>query len=42
VNEIATFFRTRKSPIPIPEMIEVFAYLAAAEESKRRRGIPVA
>ena len=42
VVEIATFFRTRRSPVPIDEMIEVFAYLAAAEESKRRRGIPVA
>ena len=39
---ITNFFRTRKSPIPVDEMIEVFAYLAAAEESKRRAGVPVA
>jgi predicted dehydrogenase len=38
---IVEFFRTRKSPIPEPEMVEVFAYLAAAEESKRRQGVPV-
>lgn len=38
---IAEFFRSRKSPIPTAEMVEVFTYLAAAEESKRRRGVPV-
>lgn len=38
---IADFFRKRQSPVPVDEMVEVFAYLAAAEESKRRRGAPV-
>jgi len=42
VIAIAEFFRTKRSPIPVEEMVEVFAYLAAAEESKRRRGAPVA
>lgn len=41
VIAIADFFRTGKSPIPVDEMVEVFAYLAAAEDSKRQRGIPV-
>lgn len=41
VVAIASFFRTRQSPIPEDEMIEVFSYLAAAEESKRRQGVPV-
>ncbi|MBS0263401.1 MAG: Gfo/Idh/MocA family oxidoreductase [Planctomycetes bacterium] len=41
VLAIAKFFRTREAPIPVEEMVEVFAYLAAAEESKRRRGVPV-
>lgn len=38
---IANFFKTKTSPVPEDEMIEVFTYLAAAEESKRRRGAPV-
>ncbi|MDB5386180.1 MAG: hypothetical protein JWM11_1826 [Planctomycetaceae bacterium] len=42
VVAICTFFRTRKSPVPVDEMLEVFAYMAAAEESKRRGGVPVA
>lgn len=39
---IADFFRNRRSPIPTAEMVEVFAYLAAAEASKQRQGVPVA
>ena len=30
------------APVPVDEMVEVFAYLEAAEESKRRGGSPVA
>lgn len=41
VVAIAEFFRSKRSPVPVDEMVEVFAYLAAAEESKRRRGTPV-
>lgn len=39
--EIAKFFLNGTSPIPVEEMVEVFKYLAAAEESKRRGGVPV-
>jgi len=38
---IAQFFQTGKSPISEAEMVEVFAFLAAAEESKRLHGAPV-
>lgn len=41
VQAIARFFRTGRSPIPVPEMVEVFAFLAAAEASKRSGGVPV-
>lgn len=41
VAAIVNFFRTRQSPVAVDEMIEVFAYLEAAEESKRRKGTPV-
>lgn len=41
VVAIAEFFRSKSSPVPVDEMVEVFAYLAAAEESKHLRGTPV-
>lgn len=41
VLAIARFFRTRRSPVPEAEMIEVFSFLAAAEASKARGGRPV-
>lgn len=41
VQKIADFFRTGQSPVPPAEMVEVFAFMAAAEESKRLGGIPV-
>lgn len=41
VVTIAEFFRRRQSPVPADEMVEVFTYLAAAEESKQRKGMPV-
>ena len=41
VVAIATFFRTGQSPVPVDEMVEVFAFMAAAEESKQRKGTPV-
>ena len=40
-SAIGRFFQTGQSPVAVDEMVEVFAYLAAAEESKRRQGIPV-
>ena len=38
---MADFFRTRKPPISASETIEIFAFLEAAHESKRRGGVPV-
>ena len=39
--EIAKFFKTGKSPVTADETIEMFAFLEAAEESKRMKGAPV-
>lgn len=41
MTSIVEFFRTKQSPVPVEEMVEVFAYIEAAEESKRRGGTPV-
>lgn len=41
MNEIARFFKTGKAPIKPEVTIEIIAFLEAAEESKRRGGIPV-
>jgi predicted dehydrogenase len=41
VGEIATFFRTRKPPVSAAETIEMFAFMEAADESKRQGGKPV-
>ncbi len=42
VREIARFFKTGKPPVPPEETLEIFAFLEAAEESKRQEGRPVA
>jgi predicted dehydrogenase len=39
--EIALFFKTRKPPVEPEETLEVFTFMEAAEESKRRGGVPV-
>jgi predicted dehydrogenase len=39
--EIGRFFKTRQPPVSASETIEVFAFLEAAEESKRQGGAPV-
>jgi predicted dehydrogenase len=39
--EIARFYRTGKSPVPAAETIEIFAFMEAADESKRQGGAPV-
>jgi hypothetical protein len=39
--EIARFFKTGKSPVPAAETIEIFTFMEAADESKRRGGVPV-
>ena len=40
-REIGRFFKTGKSPVPAEETIEVFAFMEAADESKRQGGAPV-
>ncbi|MBE7539361.1 MAG: Gfo/Idh/MocA family oxidoreductase [Opitutaceae bacterium] len=41
VREIVSFFQTRKAPVSHDEMIEVLAFMEAADESKRQGGSPV-
>jgi hypothetical protein len=40
--EVARFFHSRKPPIDAEMTIEIFAFMEAADESKRRGGTPVA
>jgi hypothetical protein len=39
--EIGKFFKTRQPPVSAEETIELFAFMEAAEESKRLGGTPV-
>ena len=39
--EAVKFFQTRVSPVPIETTIEILAFMEAADESKRRGGVPV-
>lgn len=41
VDTIAVFFRTGVAPVRPEETIEIFAFMEAADESKRRGGAPV-
>jgi len=41
-REIGRFFKTGKSPVSAGETIEIFAFMEAADESKRQGGAPVA
>ncbi len=41
-REIGRFFKTRRPPVSAEETIEMFAFMEAADESKRRGGAPVA
>ena len=41
VKEIAAFFRTGKPPVSHEETLELYAFMEAADESKRRGGSPV-
>jgi hypothetical protein len=41
VEAIATFFRTGQPPVSAEETIEIFAFMEAADESKRHGGKPV-
>ena len=40
-RQVAEFFASGVSPVPTAETLEIFAFLAAAEESKLRHGAPV-
>lgn len=42
VNEIVKFFKTGKAPVPPEETIEIFAFMSAADESKKLNGAHVA
>lgn len=42
VAEIARFFTTGKPPVPAEETLEMFAFMEAADESRREGGAPVA
>ncbi|NOZ38996.1 MAG: Gfo/Idh/MocA family oxidoreductase [Planctomycetes bacterium] len=41
IVEIVKFFKTGKSPVSEDETLEIFAFMEAAEESKRQGGCPV-
>jgi hypothetical protein len=41
VAEICKFFRTGRPPVSAAETLEIFAFMEAADESKRQGGIPV-
>jgi hypothetical protein len=41
VVEVARFFKTGKPPVAAEETIEIFAFMEAADESKRQGGAPV-
>lgn len=41
VREIIKFFQTRVPPVPAEETLELFAFMEAADESKRQNGAPV-
>jgi predicted dehydrogenase len=40
-RQIGKFFKTRQPPVTADETLEIFAFLEAAEESKRQGGAPV-
>jgi hypothetical protein len=41
VVEIVKFFRTRQVPVTEAETLEIYAFMEAADESKRQGGMPV-
>ena len=41
IVEIINFFKTGKPPVSEDETLEIFAFMEAAEESKRQGGCPV-
>ena len=41
VEQIGRFFKTRQAPVPAAETLEMFAFMEAADQSKRQGGGPV-
>lgn len=41
VVEIVKFFRTKEVPVSAEETLEIYAFMEAADESKRQGGVPV-
>ena len=41
VVEIVKFFRSGRSPVPVEETLEIYAFMEAADESERQRGAAV-
>ena len=41
MKEMVAFFQTKKPPVSAEETLEIFTFMAAADESKRRGGAPV-
>jgi hypothetical protein len=41
VREIMKFFRTGISPVPPEDTLAIYAFMEAADESKRQGGLPV-
>ena len=41
LREVMTFFRTGVAPVPAAETLEIYAFMEAADESKRQGGCPV-
>lgn len=41
LQEVVQFFRTGEAPVPLEETIEIYAFMEAADVSKRRGGVPV-
>jgi hypothetical protein len=41
VVEIVKFFRTREVPVTAEETLQIYAFMEAADESKRQGGAPV-
>src|SRR5262249_9705975 len=39
--EVGKFFRTGRPPVSCAEALEIVAFMEAADESKRRGGVPV-
>lgn len=41
IEQIARFFHSKQPPVPEAETLEIYAFMEAADESKRRGGEPV-